>query len=1021
MKLTANAGASARFKLLASSGMAAIALAASPALAQDAATAEDTDTESAVEGPVITVTGSRILRPEVEGAAPLIASIDAATIEQRQFNNVSEVLNEIPGFGLSVSSNGGQAGFSVGQNFANLFGLGSQRTLTLVNGRRFVSSNTASNFGGAASGLQVDLNVIPVSLIEGVDVLTARGATIYGSDAVAGTVNLRLRDDFEGVETSARYGIFEEGDGETLNASVTVGGNFAEDRGNIAVNFEYTDSQGILSTARDRTAAQLFRSGDNLLVGRRISALTRGGIPTQGFTFGSALPAFGAGFTGPGGGIVQFASNGDLVPFDLGATSGAVNSEGGDGLNLAETAQIASELERLTLFATAHYDITDNVRFFMEANYADTNAAELANQPVFQSQLFGGDSGSLGILLSNPFLNDQARGVLLSPGNLADAAGVQVLNFDTDGDGVDDDTQFSLQRASLDLLGGRNPNFGQLDLFRSVFGLEGDLELGGRDYQWQVSYNYGRSQAVSTSTSLVQENFINAVDAVTDADGNIVCRVTRDGAAAASTSANVANTPEAVNAVSGCVPLNLFGDGAPSAEAIDFVTTGVTSESQNTQRIFNANVGGSPFDIFSNPVSFNIGYENRRERARFTPDGFLQEGLGRSVAIAEVVGAFETNEFFGELFVPVIQPENDSFFYRLEFDGSIRFIDNSLAGSGTAWTVGGVFAPIEDVSFRGSYTESVRAPAITELFLPAVSVFSFADDPCDADTVNDGPDPATRAANCASIGIDTSTFQSTIEDASQEITSAGNPNLVNETSQAWTAGVIIQPRFIPNFSLAVDWIDVELTNAIETLDLTDILASCFDSPNFPNAPTCNQFTRDGTGQITGALTGDLNVGAVNFAGLQTTLRYNFDVSDLFGGESDLGNLGLVARYFYQDESNETVVDSFTDFNGEVADFRHEANATLTYRIDGSTFSVNGVYFSSSVFDNDEAQVDPFDVLSDYLLINTTFSQEINDNFTFRLTVDNLFNEEAPFPSAATNTFNSGILGRRYTAGISARF
>lgn len=1003
----------------------ALALISAPAMAQDAPDEDIVEEEE--EETLITVTGSRIKRPEIEGAAPLVASITAETIRQRSFNNIAEALNEIPGFGVAVSSNGGQAGFSVGQNFVNLFGIGSQRTLALVNGRRFVSSNTASNFGGAASGLQVDLNVIPVSLLERVDVLTVRGATTYGSDAISGTVNLVLKDDFEGIEIDSQYGLFEEGDGATYRTAVTLGGNFDEGRGNLTANIEYTDGDGILNSGRALTTNPPFIAGDDLILNRRISALTRGGIPTNGFGFGG-LPALGGTFTNADGDAVQFAPNGSLVPFDVGETFGAVNASGGDGLNLAaDTGQITSQLERLTFFTLGHYELTDEIRLFFEASYAETSSTELANQPAFQSALFGqlpgnpSVSGPLGVLTSNPFLSNQARNILLSPGNLADADGNPILNFDTDGDGVNDDTQFSLQRASLDLLGGNNANSGQLDVFRIVGGFDGDLDFGGRDFSYSVSYIYGRSQSISTSASIVQANFINAVDAVTDDAGNIVCRVTRDGPDAFSTSTNVAGAPVAPPSQTACVPLNLFGDGAASAEAIDFVTTTTTAEAVNTQRIFNANFGGSPFDIFGNPVGINVGYENRVERSRFTPDGFQQEGLGRAVPISAVEGRFETNELFGEVVIPLIQPDNGSFFHLLEFDASIRYIDNSLAGTDEAWTVGGRFSPIPDITFRASYTESVRAPAITELFLPPVSVFSFADDPCDMDTVDDGPDPATRAANCASIGIDTTTFASNIEDASQQITSSGNPNLLNETSQSWTAGVVVQPSFIPNLSIQADWIDISLTNAIVTLNLTDILASCFDSPAFPNVPTCSQFQRGADNQIIGAQTGDSNAGSFNFAGLQATIRYNFDLSTLFKSDSDLGTIDIAGRYFYQDENNQTIVDTFTDFNGEVGQFQHEANATVTYRNGGTIFSATGVYFSSSVFDNDEGQVDPFDVLSDFFVVNSTLRQEINESFSVRFTVDNLFNRRTPFPSASTNTFFTGTVGRRFTVGLTGRF
>lgn len=1000
-----------------------------PVFAQDAAEA---DIEAQEASAPIVVTGSRIARPETEGAAPLIASIDAETIEQRSFSNVVDVLNEIPGFGVSVSSNGGQAGFSVGQNFVNLFGIGSQRTLTLVNGRRFVSSNTASNFGGANSGLQVDLNVIPVSLIKNVDVLTVRGATTYGSDAVAGTVNIVLKDNFEGFETFGQYGLYEEGDGEQVRFGATIGGNFADDRGNLTVNFEYTDSNGILSTERERTAASLsFQPppasanspfGVILIENRRLPVLSRGGVPSRGGTGAAARSTLTGAFFNAAGTPVQFGSNGELIPLNIGGGTGSsTNVSGGDGLNLAETSQISSDLERLTVFATGHYDLTDNVRFFFEANYAETSAVELANQPVFQSSLFGGNSGSLGVLLSNPFLTAQARSTLLLPGNLANANGQQVFNFDVDGDGVNDDTRFFLQRASLDLLEGRNANFGELELFRAVSGIQGDLELGGRDFNYNVSYSYGRSQQISTSTSLVQENFINAIDAVVDpTTGNIVCRSSLDPANIAISDAIAFSSVGVPRATAGCVPLNLFGEGVASQAAIDYVTTIVTSEAINTQKIFNANFGGSPFDVFGNPVYFNIGYETRRESQSFTPDGFLQQGLGRSVPIAPVRGGYKTDEFFGEVLIPLISPENDSFIHSFEIDGSFRYIDNSLAGTAEVWSVGAVISPIADITFRGSYTESVRAPAITELFLPEVRVFAFADDPCDTRNIGEGPNPQRRAANCAADGI-TQPFTSIIQDASQQISTAGNPNLLNERSKSWTIGAVFQPSFIPNFSLAVDWVDIDLKDAIVDLELEQILNSCYDSDSFPNAPVCGQFTRDPTThQIADALQGSVNAGSFKFAGLQATARYNFDLARVFGGNP--GELGIVARYFYQDKSQQTVAGVVDDFNGEIGDFRHEANTTVTYKKGGTTVSLTGIYFSSAKFDNDNTPTSQdFLGVGDYIQFNTTFRQEINDKFSLRFTIDNLFEEEAPYPSSATNTYNAGILGRRYTIGLTGKF
>lgn len=1004
--------------LFAGAAVSAIALTSlsSPAVAQVDPEEEDTlavTDESAAEpgtGAII-VTGSRIVRPELEGAAPLIASVSEEELEERAFVNISDALNEVPGFGTPVGSSGGQAGFSVGQNFVNLFGIGTQRTLTLVNGRRFVSSNTASNFGGAAAGLQVDLNVLPVSLTERIDVLAVKGATTYGSDAVAGTVNVILKDDFEGLRTTGQLGIFQEGYGASYFGSITAGGNFDDGRGNVAVNLEYDKQDGVLLRETDRGRNDYFRgSSDNLYFNRRIRILTAGGLPsrTQGLSF----------LTNAGGSQVQFDSNGNLVPYDAGVRQDVVSSSGGDGLNLNRSSQVLSDLERYTLFALGHYDISDNTRFFFEANYAHTEAVELANQPVYQSALFGGDSRPLGLLLSNPFLTSQARSTIA--GNFdANGDGVADFNIDTDDDGVDDDTRFFIQRAGFDLLGGSNPNFQQLELFRAVGGLDGEFEVLDRDWFWNVSVAYGQSQAISSSTALVQRNFLNAVDAVRDpATGEIVCRVTIDPPD--NLGSGTPNTPEAERAVSDCVPLNLFGEGVASAEAINFVTAETLAESRNTQTIFNANFGGGLFNLFSNEVAFNLGFEYRKERQTFTPDGFLQEGLGRSVAIASVDGEFDTKELFAEVLVPIILPSNDAFFHTLEFDASGRYIDNSQAGTDWIWSVGGRFAPIRDVTFRGSYTESVRAPAITELFLPAVSIFSFADDPCDAEFIGDGASPATRAANCAADGLPPD-FDSIIDEASQEITSSGNPNLLNETSEAWTAGVIVQPRFIPGLTITADWVDIALTNAITTLNLTDVLRSCYDNPNFPDVPTCGQFQRGPTGQIVGAQVGQSNAGSFEFAGLQASLRYGFNPGDIFAGGNDLGDLDLILRYFYQDKSEFTVVGVLDDDNGEIGDFRHEFNGTVRYSNGGASIALTGNYLSSASFDLQEPQDEEFSRVDDYLVFDLTLGYELNDNLRVQGTVNNLFEEEVPFPSFSTVQYTEGFLGREFLIRVSASY
>ncbi|GMM93327.1 TonB-dependent receptor domain-containing protein [Qipengyuania sp. MTN3-11] len=985
----------------------AIAMASSPSLAQDASddTLDQAEEDEVFVGEPIVVTGSRIVRPEIESSAPLVAAIGEEELEQRAFTNVADAINEVPGFGTPVSSSGDQSSFSVGQNFVNLFGIGSQRTLTLVNGRRFVSSNTASNFGGAAAGLQVDLNVIPVSLVERIDVLAVKGATTYGSDAIAGTVNLILKDDFEGFEATGQMGIFEEGYGKSYTGSITAGGNFADGRGNIAVNFEYAKQDGVLVLRTEEGRRNNFRNSPTVnILDRRIALLTAGGRPSSNTGLGFLTDASGT--------PVQFAPNGNLVPFDVGDPIDVVSSSGGDGLILNRSGQILSDLERYSLFTLGHYDLTDNVRFFFEANYSRNEAVELANQPVYQSALFGAPSGALPVYLSNPFLNAQARGVLAGSFD-PDGDGVANLNFDRNGDGVNDETRFFIQRAGFDLLGGSNANFQQLELFRGVGGFDGDFEVGDRNFYWSVSASYGESQAISSATQLVQANFVNAVDAVRDpTTGEIVCRVTLNPPTGAAAS---------TNAVTGCVPLNLFGEGAPSQAAIDFVTAFTNSESRNRQTIFNANIGGGLFDLFDNEIAFNVGAEYRKEEQGFTPDAFLQEGLGRSVAISPVTGEFDTREAYAEVLIPIIQPSNDMFIDRLEFDASVRYIDNSRSGSDVIYSVGGQFAPIRDITLRGSYTESVRSPAITELFLPIVETFSFANDPCDVEFIGEGD--ATRAANCAADGLPAN-FDSVIDEASQRIRTGGNPNLANETSKSWTACVILQPRFVPGLTITADWVDIEVTNAITALSLTNVLRACYDSTSFPTAPTCSQFTRGPDGQIIDALTGQSNAGLFEFSGLQASARYGFGIGDVFGDGSDMGDIDLALRYFYRDSLRTIIADVENDNRGEIGNPIHSFNGTIGFSKGPFSTSLTGTYVDEVAFDLENDQTQPFSKVGDYLVFSLTLGFDVADNFKFQATVNNLFNEGVPFPAANGNFYSpygDGFLGREYVFRVSTSF
>jgi iron complex outermembrane receptor protein len=1001
----------------------ALAAASAPALGQTSlagatagsqTTEETRATSGAPPENLIVVTGSRIARAGFDTVQPALV-VDAEQIETRGYTNISEALDALPAFGVPDANVVGlQSSFGPGQTFVDFFSLGSQRTLTLVNGRRFVSSNTASIFGPVDSGSQVDLNVIPTKLIDRVETVAVGGAPIYGSDAIAGTVNFILKRDYEGIELDAQQGLSSRGDAREYRIRGLAGQNFAGGRGNITVSGEYVKSDGLVYNDRRQTReARFFVSSADpnspfaqvLIRNRRLPSLSQFGVPlTDDFIPLSPSQVVDL-ETNPNvqnaaGQALAFDPAGNLVPIDFGQGTGDLTvASGGSGFSLADVSSLQAETERYLATALVSYELTDNVRLFGEGWYSNTKGVNLVDQPVYNTALFdeaGGLSGNIVVPLSNPFLSPAARETIAA-------------SLDLDGDGVPDSDSFYLGRANTDLYSGRAE--GEVELFRFVGGLDGTLELGDRTYSWELAANYGRSKARGRIPELVQQNFLNATDVVLDPAGNIICR---PGAASAPI--------ETLSST--CAPLNLFGQQV-SPEAAAYITTIARPRSVNEQRVLTASVTGPLFTLPGGEVSMALGYENRREETDFDPGDFYELALGRSIPITPIGGSFTTNEIFGELLIPIVSADMDvPFVSLLEVQGAGRWVDHSIAGSDFTWTAGGRYAPIPDLTFRGNFTRSIRSPAITEAFSPTAQAFDTADDPCDASFVNSGPNPATRAANCAAGGLPPD-FQSNIVEFTSEISVAGNPDLENEKADSWTVGAVLRPSAVPNLTLAVDWVDIKLTNAVVTLDAEQTMEACYDAAEFPN-DFCGRIDRDAAGQVTFIRTGYVNAARLDFEGLTTELAWSIPVPALGANSS----VTLAGNYLYVKKLEERVGTGDIDtIRGEIGDPRHSFTASITYADERFTWQVEGEYFGKSNFNSDD-DVGARDIsgVGDVMFINTSLGFRATDNMTLRLIVDNLLDTDPPYPAPAGGAevsgvaaYYSGVLGRYFRLGASVRF
>lgn len=960
------------------------------AYAQDEPVSAEAGVEEGIvdEESIIIVTGSRLQRTSADTREPSVI-IGSDLLDERGVTTVGEALEGLPAFGIGTTAVGTQSGsFGSGQSFVNFFGLGSQRTLTLVNGRRYIGSNTSSIFGPTDPGGQVDLNTIPTLMVERIESIAVGGAPVYGSDAIAGTVNIILRDKFDGIKLGGQYGISSRGDAREYRLQGLAGTSFAGGRGDIVAAYEYSKSAGLLGTDRRITARGRFFTtpadpdypfNNELIENRRIAIMSQFGIPMAA----DIIPGFGADIYDGAGNTLAFNRDGQLVPFDFGTPTGSVvDASGGDGLNLVELSNLLSQVERHVGYVRASYELTDNIKAFTEFSYARSKGTNLRDQPVYNSWLFddaGEPSGNLIIPLSNPFLTDQQRATI--------AASLPA--------GQD---FFYLGRANTDLYSGRGSS--TVELYRIVGGLEGDFESFGKDFHWDLTANYGRSKSKGRSQEVVQQNFLNALAGCPD---------------------GYTNSPIATGSAT-CVPFNPFGQRNGS-DVKNYITTTAKPVSDNEQIVLTASVSGEVFDIWGGGVGVAIGYEHRQEKAVFDPGAFYygavdpadptgpRTSYGRSIPIDAVNGKFNTDEIFGELKLPIVSPDmNIPFVHALEISGAARYVNHSLSGGDITWSAGGRWSPIEDFSIRGNYTRSIRSPAITELFNPTSAIFTLADDPCDSRFINSGPNPATRQANCAADGLPAN-FTSTIVSATAEGSLSGNPDLDNETAKSWTIGAILTPRALPGFSLSVDWVSIKLSNAIISLDADQTMQACYDSPSFPNT-ACGQIDRGADGQVDFIRTGYVNAASFDYAGLLAEMTYTTRTPFL-GVES---SIDLKASYQYIDTLEQRVgAGDLTTLRGAAGYSKHQVTASATYRNGPFGAFLQAEYIGPSYIDPDASpDAYAFPRRKAVTFFNGSLSFDVDDQFTLRFIVDNIFDTNAPFPVPAdggTVAYFDGIMGR----------
>lgn len=970
----------------------------------------------------ITVTGSRIQRPGYD-TLESISVTHAEQIENRGYTNALQALQATPGFGAPGSSplSDSQGRLSIGQSFANFFGLGSQRTLTLVNGQRFVSSNAVGTNGTNASpGSQVDLNLIPVDLIQRIETIAIGGAPVYGSDAIAGTVNIILKDHFEGLEATGQYGVSAKGDARSRMLSVLMGGNFDDDRGNAVVSAEYVHQDPLIFSDRYGLTYALPNPADTgpqdgissvlFYPNVRFDFMTEGGLPYDG----SILDIPGLHYPGlyPNGNYIfnasgqplRFDQDGQLVPMDFGtvvnsAGGGGLSiplySSGGDGVNAADHFGLLTGSTRKVVNGIAHFDLTPNVRAFINAEYAHTNAVLPSD---LTSIIAPGivNSPSLTFSVDNPFLSTQARQII-------EANGL---------------TSFNLGRNLNDIVD-RNPATLDMNVYRVVLGLKGTFQAFGNKWSWDASYNDGVSRAISHDTYVDPTRLALAIDAVRDASGNIVCASGGD-----------------------CVPIDLFGQNAFSDAAAAYVTDRAEATTRNTMRDWEANIsGGLPFALATDdPVKINLGFERRTETGQTDPDAAFRTGdqLDGVPGYTAVSGSYTIKALYGEALVPIVSDaEQLPWAKTASVDLAARHVDNSINGSALTWSAGGRFAPrfsgwASGLLFRGVFMHAIRSPSITELFEPSAGGLFPVDDPCDAGNYASGPNPGARTANCqaalsAAGAPPPQDFHSTTRSISVAGLTSGNANLENETAKSWSVGVVYQPVEFPQFRVSLDWDNISLKNGIESLGIGNILDACYDSTNYPNNAACSRFRRltaaeAASPRVPGDIAPGFQQGFINSASYELSgaiLAAEY-VSPL---PHDRGVLNLSGSVFYRNHFD--VVDfsggAETHAAGTIGYPRVQATLNAGYSWHRFDTEWQARWTSGTVIDNTATIEDyPDYFIHPYALVSATFGYKITPNVNIKFIVNNVFNKQLSEVALEERSFSLyDPLGRTYMLRVSA--
>ncbi|QYJ00989.1 TonB-dependent receptor [Thalassovita mediterranea] len=968
---------------------AAMTVFASPAFAQDDVETVPAQEEAEARQQTVVITGSLIPQSGNLTATSPVTELDAEQFDIRGTIRAEDLVNTLPqAFGAQGSSlaNGGTGTASV-----NLRGLGSERTLVLMNGRRLPY--------GSLNISAPDINSIPTQLVERVDVLTGGASATYGSDAIAGVVNFVMNDDFEGFQIDGNYSFYQHNndgelqgllkefaalnpnqfrvpsgsveDGDAVDITLMAGGRFDNDRGHMMAFASYQNVNEVLQGDRDYAQCALGTRNNGTEFSCSGSATNE---VTNLLGFSSTTFPTGTWARVDPSGSGQFIARNFVT----------------DTFNFNPFNHFQRPNEKYTFGTFLNYDIADNIEAYGEFMFVQNET----NSQIAPSGVFGyGVAGAAGGLnCDNPFLSAQQTSFIGCDGLAPDAVV-----------GVDG---FIALRRNVE--GGPRNNDIRHQTFRNVIGIRGDLEGTSIGYDIYASFaKVVRTEVYNNDLSIA--NLTKALYAVPDGNGGVACAVNVDA--------------DLTNDDPNCVPYDIWSGNEPDPAAIDYVVNPLNRNGDVTQTVISAKTFGSLGDYgLVSPMAVDapgwaFGAEYRRDTIDSNPDANFQsgDGAGQGGPTQAIAGAQNVIDIFAELDIPLVQERPG--IYDLNMDLAYRksYYDNV---DSDAYKVGLQYSPTPDFMLRGSFQRAVRAANIFELFSPAgLTLFDPADgDPCA------GPNPLFTQAQCANTGLDPANYgsQALTSPAGQyNILTGGNEDLDPEESDTFTVGAVFTPSFVDGLTVSLDYFSIEVEGYISTVPAETSINQCaLTGDQF----FCSLINRGTGGTLWANPTGffiatNVNTGSLETTGFDLQANYTYDA-----GSTGVFSFDYVGTYLdsleVQSLPDATVTPPFdcvglyggrcqSNFgNGANPEYRHKASATWM-PLDGK-LSVTGTWRHFSEVDLDAANPAPINATfeaQDYFDLSSSY--QLLDNTRIRFGVNNVTDEDPPLSSVVGTAPGNG--------------